>query len=247
MSRGDITTMKTSHRTSIRSRTLCHFLIISTPKHRASEWGGWPTLLILRRFPFRDNGCPVLAFFCKGGNDAAGTMGCYAQRSASHVWGASPALYHLLLLSEIAFSQCGSVPRPIPYDPGTDPPALSVRGRRLCRYAGTHPPAFYGARGRNSLHCDAGVEAAHSPRLVPQTQTERPEATPSVGRRAAAPSFLAGALLRLQCLDHKEARREAAVYASQSGEAGTGRVARTMEMEQLSFLFARRGRAGASE
>src|ERR1700721_3778052 len=65
--------------------------------HSSRSVDGWPTLLILRRFPFRDNGCPVLAFFCKGGNDAAGTIGCYAQRSASHVWGASPALYHLLL------------------------------------------------------------------------------------------------------------------------------------------------------
>jgi len=31
------------------------------------EQDGWPTLLILRRFPFRNDGCPVLAFCARAG------------------------------------------------------------------------------------------------------------------------------------------------------------------------------------
>jgi len=41
----------------------------------------------------------------KGGYDAADIMGWYAQRFASHLWGAPPALYHLFLLSAIASAE----------------------------------------------------------------------------------------------------------------------------------------------
>ena len=54
--------------------------------------------------------------------------------------------------------------------------------------------------------------------------------------RSRRTSILAGALLRLQCMDDEEERGETAVHASQSGEARTGAVTRTMALEQLSFL-----------
>jgi len=41
----------------------------------------------------------------QGGYDAANTWACYAQRSASHIRGAPPALYHLFLLSAIASAE----------------------------------------------------------------------------------------------------------------------------------------------
>ena|GEM_PF-3419027 len=41
--------------------------------------------------------------FCEGGRDAAHTMSCYAQRPASQLRCASPALYHLLLLPAVPF------------------------------------------------------------------------------------------------------------------------------------------------
>src|ERR1700693_1783914 len=71
---------------------------------------------------------------------------CYALRIASYLRRSSPALYHLLVLSAIAFSARGAQPRPLPLDPGTDAPALSVRGRGICRHAGAHPSAFDGTR-----------------------------------------------------------------------------------------------------
>jgi hypothetical protein len=60
-------------------------------------------------------------------------------------------------------------------------------------------------------------------------------------------SFLAGALLRFQCVDDEEARGEAEVYASQSGEARIGGIAGTMALEQLPFLSSGRGWASAGE
>jgi hypothetical protein len=88
--------------------------------------------------------------------------------------------------------------------------------------AGTHPFAFDGTRGRNSLDRDAGVEAAHGPRFVAPTQTEAAAPTQLVWRRASAQSILAGTLLRFQRPDHEEAGGEAAVHALQPGETGTG-------------------------
>jgi hypothetical protein len=49
------------------------------------------------------------------------------------------------------------------------------------------------------------------------------------------------ALLRLQCMDGQEARGEALVYASKSGEARARGNARAMALEQLLFLSSRRG------
>jgi len=67
----------------------------------------------------------------------------------------------------------------------------------------------------------------------------------NVNRRKASGSAmprdtLAKAVLRFQCLDGTETHREAALYASQSGEARVGCVARTMEVEQFSRVLSRR-------
>src|SRR5579864_509309 len=48
---------------------------------------------------------PRPCVFCKGGCDAANTMGCYAQRPASHLWGAPPALHHEFVLPAPAFAR----------------------------------------------------------------------------------------------------------------------------------------------
>ena len=51
-------------------------------------------------------------------------------------------------------------------------------------------------------------------RTAAKAQAEEPAPTQSVWRGAEAQSVLAGALLRLQRMDHEEARGEAPVYAS---------------------------------
>src|SRR5437588_9582577 len=72
--------------------------------------------------------------------------------------------------------------------------------------------------------------------LLPQRKRRNPRQCNSVWRRATGQGVLAGALLRLQRVDDEEARGEAPVYASQSGETATGGIARAMAVEQLSFL-----------
>jgi hypothetical protein len=118
---------------------------------------------------------------------------CHAQRIASHLWRASPALYHLLVLPAIAFSQYRSRARLFPYDSGADTAAIPLRGRRVCCDAGAHSSAVDGARGRNSLDRDAGAEAAHGPRTVTQAHAQEPVPAQFVRRRRAAQSILAGA------------------------------------------------------
>ena len=61
------------------------------------------------------------------------------------------------------------------------------------------------------------------------------------------PCILAGALLRLQRMDDEEARGEAPLYPSQSSEARIGRRAGTVAVEQLSFLPLGRSWTGAGE
>ena len=58
-------------------------------------------------------------------------------------------------------------------------------------------------------------------------------------------THMAGAVLRLQRLDRTQTNSEAALYASESGEAGIGGIARAMGVEQFSLLYARRGGTGA--
>jgi hypothetical protein len=50
--------------------------------------------------------------------------------------------------------------RPLALDSGTDPRALSVRGRGICRHAGTHSPARHRTRGRDAVRGDASVKTA---------------------------------------------------------------------------------------
>jgi hypothetical protein len=75
------------------------------------------------------------------------------------------------VLPAIAFSARRAQPRYLPYDSGTDARGLSLRSRRVCRDAGTHSPAFDGARSWNSLDRDASREAAHGPRFVTQARS----------------------------------------------------------------------------
>ncbi len=95
--------------------------------------GGWPSLPCFS-FPFRNCGCPALAFCARGVRCCRYHGGCHAQRTASHLWRSSPALYHLLLLPAITFSEHRAQSRPLPLDSGTDARALSVRGCGVCRY-----------------------------------------------------------------------------------------------------------------
>ena len=72
-----------------------------------SVHGGWPQLFdAVLSFPFRNRGCPVLALLQGRAWCCLYHESC-AQRLASHLRRSSPALYHLLLLRQIAISRSG--------------------------------------------------------------------------------------------------------------------------------------------
>ncbi len=221
-----------------------NFLIIGGTASAAR--GGWPGFPC---FPSRSGtvGAPLLRSLQGRVRCCLYHGVCHAQRPASDSRRSSPALYHYLVLPAIAFSAHRPKPRHLAYDSGTDSPALSLRSCRVCCDAGTHPSAHHRTGGGDSVDRDAGFEAADGPSFIAQAQTEEPAPAQSVCRRAEAQSVLAGALLRLQRLDHEEARGEAPVYASQSSGARPGRRTGGVALEQLSFLSLGRSRAGEGE
>ena len=58
---------------------------------------------------------------------------CHAKRLASYLRRASPALYHLFVLSPITFSAHCQQAQSLSLHPGTDPAALPLRGRGIRR------------------------------------------------------------------------------------------------------------------
>ena len=86
-------------------------------------------------------------------------------------------------------------------------------------------------------------EPREKPLLFGDTDVE----TSRIARTAASLqriTFLAAALLRLQCLYRHEMDGENALSASQSGDARAGRRSGRLDVEQLSTLVNRRGNAG---
>jgi REP element-mobilizing transposase RayT len=191
-------------------------------------------------FPFRYCGCPVLAFFARAGIDAADTMG-FAMPSGLHrTYGA----HHL------HFITC-SCYRRLPFlKPARSRDrflAILEQVRKRYRFVVVgyvvmpehiHLLITEPEMGSPSTVMQV-LQAAHRVVIASPAQAERPAAGQAFRRRFSAAVVLAGALLRLQCMEDKEARGEVEVHASQSGEARIGRVAGTMALEQLSLLFSR--------
>src|SRR5579871_6009572 len=128
----------------------------------------------LFHFHFESVGAPSLRFL-------QGRVGCcryhgirHAQRIASYVRRASPALYHLFLLSTIAISKSCAESRPLPRDSRTGAPAIPIRGRRIRRDARTYSSFDHGTGDWKSVEGHAGSEAAHGARLAAEAQTEQP-------------------------------------------------------------------------
>jgi hypothetical protein len=64
---------------------------------------------------------------------------------------------------------------------------------------------------------------------------------------AGSDAGVATTVLRFQCLDGAQAHREAALHASQSGEARIGGIAGPVAVEQFSILSVRRERIGTHQ
>jgi len=126
-------------------------------------------------FPVPKLWVPRPCVFGKGGYLCCRYHGiCHAQRLASHLRRASPALYHLLLLSTIAISEPSPQPRLLPFHSRTGAPAIPIRGGWLRRYAGTYSLARHRARDREPLKGHAGSQAAHGSRVASPAQAEGP-------------------------------------------------------------------------
>jgi hypothetical protein len=85
----------------IPCQTLGLALIDNSCQKSVAAWC-WPGLSCFF-FPFRNRGCPALAFVATAGTIPPVPV-CYAQRAASDLRRSSPALYHYLVLPAIAFS-----------------------------------------------------------------------------------------------------------------------------------------------
>lgn len=83
--------------------------------------------------------------------------------------------------------------------------------------------------------------------LLPKTKRKDPRQRNLFGDESRYRAFWRARFYDLNVWDDEEARGEAAVYASKSGETRTGGIARAMALEQLPVLSLRRGRTGASQ
>jgi hypothetical protein len=118
-------------------------------------------------------------------------------------------------------------------DPGGSPAALSLRSGGIRGDAGSYSSAAQRARAGHAFDGDAGTEAAVCASAVAKEKAERRARGIVATARAAG---VAAALLRFQCLGPTQAGGEAAVYASESGEARAGAGPGTVGVEPLSHV-----------
>ena len=203
--------------------------------------GGWPALSV-SFLPVPELWVPRPCAFCKGGYDAACTMLLVMPSGLHRTYGA----HHL------HFITCSCYRRlPFLRTARSRDRFLSILEQTRQRYRFVvvgyvvMPEHVHLLLTEPEVGTPSTVMQVLKQRtaraLLPKKQTHGPAPAQSVCRRAATQSILAGALLRLQRVDDEEARGEAAVHASQSGEAGTGGIAGAMALEQLSFLPSGRG------
>lgn len=127
------------------------------------------------------------------------------------------------LLSPVATPRHGGSARSVRVGARTHAAAIRVCCEGLCRNAGARASAGERTAPRVAR---VGTQGAQAFRDVAQERT----------------AILAGALLRLQCVDRGKGDREAEVYSPQSCETGTRDDARRLAVVELSAL--RDGRGG---
>ncbi len=145
----------------------------------AATLGGWPGVpgFVSRS---RTAGAPSLRFL-QGRVRCCRYYGiCHAQRPASHLRRASPALYHLLLLSTIAVSRSCAQPISLPCDSRTGATEIPVRGGGICRNARTFSSPRFGTGNRKPLEGDASPETARGSRAAAKAQEKQPAPTQPV-------------------------------------------------------------------
>ena len=92
-----------------------------------------------------------------------------------------------------------------------------------------------------------GLKQRTARALLPKRKPRDPRQRNLFGEKPQCRALWQARFYDFNVVDHEEARAEAAVYASQSGEAETGGVTGAVALEQLSVLWSRRSRPGARE
>ena len=149
---------------------------------------------------------------------------CHADRLASHLRCASPALYHLFLLQRLPFLRTAR----------NRDRFLSILEQTRGRYRFVVLGYVVMPEHIHLLITEPEIGTPSTVMQVLKQRTARAllpkQKRPEPRQRAffgdTPPHvFLAGAFLRLQCLDDDQARRETEVYAPESGEARFGELA----------------------
>src|SRR5437868_8579805 len=166
----------------------------------------------------------------------------HAEPAQANLWVSRSPLHHLQLLPTTAVTRYQACTRRISSHLRASPAQIQVRSSGLRRHAGTLSyPDRRTRKGKPIL----GPPDSQADRRQTSTQTGQKatkQSTHAVEGRSSRsePSFLASAVLRLQCLFQREALREAALYAPKPGKARPGVITRTMALEQLPRLHVRR-------
>lgn len=114
---------------------------------------------------------------------------------------------------------------------------VSVRALGFRRHAGTRSLASKRTSTGDAVDCRPGIETQLRPEVGEKRGSHVSQNRRDMGHpRFLFAAFLAGAILRFQCLDGEEANREASIHPSESGEARIGDFPGTVALEQLSLL-----------
>ena len=138
---------------------------------------------------------PRPCVFCKGGSDAADIMGSYVASPSALLRGSSPALYHVFLFSSQTAAARREAAGYVPENSGPGPPALPLRGRRLCGDAGTYSSLTRRTGSGDTINGDAGIEAALGAGIAAPTQERGCASDSSIRRSSVAHSVVAGPVL----------------------------------------------------
>jgi hypothetical protein len=157
----------------------------------------------------------------------------HAEGIATNPWRWRLPLHQVQLLSSSAISWFSTTPGSISENPGRSAAEIQFRRSRFCRDAGALSYPDERTKNRQPFPADAGAETTCGEELPRTKQIDEPAASL---RGGICSSVLADAVLRLQCLQRQEEDGEAALHASQPGEARAGGVSGGVAMEQLSLL-----------
>jgi hypothetical protein len=167
----------------------------------------------------------------------------YALRIATPIWSTPSPFHYLQLLPALAAVCFRTLQESLRKDSGRGARPLRILTGRIRHYARAHSSAHKRTRQGNSLHCYASLEAARIAAHAWQDPQPNIACSTEPSLRPLRPfssAVLAAPLLRFQCLEPKEVRRETSVHAYESAEEETSRSSERLALEQF-FVLRKKG------